>query len=299
MPVTCRFAPSPNGPLHLGHAYSALCNERVAAQWGGDCLLRLEDIDILRCTPALQEAACADLRWFGYPWRGPVRRQSEGTERYGVALGRLAARGLLFPCFCPRGAIAQAVGDDATWPRDPDGSPVYPGSCRALPPAIRAARIAAGEAHALRLDMRAALAALAGPLVWTEYREGIEAVCVPADPAVWGDAVVRRKDIPTSYHLAVVVDDADQGITDVVRGEDLFAATGLHRLLQALLDLPAPRYHHHRLLRDEAGRKLSKSRQSPALARLREEGVTPGEVRRRLDGLMTRPGTHGSSITSQ
>ncbi len=296
---SCRFAPSPNGLLHLGHAFSVLRNERVAERLGAHLLLRLEDIDRVRCTPALDQAMQDDLRWFGFGWTGPVRRQSERFAAYGAALDRLRDDGLLFPCFCTRGALSQALGGRPDWPRDPDGSPLYPGTCRALPAAECDRRIAAGMPHALRLDMGRALSLRSAPLDWREFRETAEGMVIPAEPAAWGDTVLRRKDIPASYHLAVVVDDADQEITDVVRGLDLFAATSLHRLLQVLLGLPAPRYHHHRLVGDALGRKLSKSTQATALAALRRLGHSPSQLRQRLDALMAGPRAQGSSVVSQ
>jgi glutamyl-Q tRNA(Asp) synthetase len=299
MDLLCRFAPSPNGALHLGHAFSALCNERVAERIGARCLLRLEDIDTARCTPALERGILDDLRWFGFPFAEPVRRQSACFPAYEAALARLADRDLLFPCFCTRGDILRALGNRPDWPRDPDGSPLYPGTCRTLSPAARAARLAAGEPHALRLDMGRALGATDSPLGWTEFWEGQEAVRIAARPTRWGDAVLRRKDIPASYHIAVVLDDADQGISDIVRGADLFAATALHRLLQALLGLPEPRYHHHRLVLDSTGQKLSKSRDAVPLAALRRQGLTPEDVREMLDAMMGPPAAQGSSVVSQ
>jgi glutamyl-Q tRNA(Asp) synthetase len=269
-----RFAPSPNGRLHLGHAASALLNARLAAETGGRFLLRIEDIDATRCRPEFEQAIYDDLRWLGLTWEEPVLRQSTRLRCYGEALGRLAARGLLYPCFCSRREIA---ADGAGRDRDPDGAPLYSGRCRALPAQTATARIAAGEPHALRLDMAAALAAAPDALFWAE---GPTCERIAADPAAWGDAVLRRKEFPTSYHVAVVVDDAFQGVTHVVRGRDLFHATSLHRLLQALLELPAPDYRHHGLITGGDGEKLAKSRGSPALADLRAQGRTPEEVRR-------------------
>ena len=283
-----RFAPSPNGYLHLGHALSALLNHDLARASGGTLLLRLEDIDRERCREAFAAAILEDLGWLGVAWAGTPRRQSEHFDAYRTALDALAARGLVYPCFCTRGAVlaasaARAAAEGRPRPLDPDGAPLYPGTCRGLPPAERARRIAEGWPAALRLDMAAALAAHPGPLQWHDCGDGEGAREVAADPAAWGDALVARRDVPTSYHVSVVVDDALQGVTDVVRGRDLFHATGLHRLLQALLGLPAPHYHHHRLVRDAAGHKLSKSRGAPALRDLRREGLTPADVRRRLD----------------
>ena len=282
-----RFAPSPNGYLHLGHAYSALLNARMAGESGGAFLLRIEDIDQSRCRPAFETAIYEDLSWLGLSWEEPVRRQSDHLDAYADALARLKERGLVYPAFESRAEIAQRVAaheDSGTpWPRDPDGAPLYPGSSRETSDGERARRIAAGDPYALRLDMAAALAQ-AGPLVWTETGAGPagERGEVAADPAAWGDVVLARKEMPTSYHLSVVVDDAVQGVTDIVRGRDLFHATSVHRLLQHLLGLPAPRYHHHRLILDAEGRKLSKSTQATALRALRAAGVTPAEIRGQL-----------------
>lgn len=276
----CRFAPSPNGPLHLGHAYSALRNRAVAARGAGRLLLRMEDIDLARCTPAFEAGIEDDLRWLGVEWEAPVVRQSERFALYAAALDRLAARDLIYPCFCTRGEIAAATGSGG--PRDPDGAPLYPGTCRALSSSARD-RLAARRPSCLRLDMARALATVSQPLHWSEFGEGTRENRVAADASAWGDAVLRRKDSPASYHLAVVVDDAAQGITDVVRGRDLSAATGLHRLLQALLDHPAPRYHHHRLVLDEAGRKLAKSRSSRPLATWRQAGAAPSDIERAIE----------------
>ncbi len=285
---TFRFAPSPNGKLHLGHAYSALRNRHLADERGGALLLRIEDIDVVRCTPAFEAAIQSDLTWLGIKWQGPVRRQSEHFACYAAALGKLTARGLVYPCFCTRGDIARALAGRLAWRRDPDGSPLYPGTCRELGHAERARRMAR-DGFCLRLDLGRAVAALGSALSWAEYHEGPHPVRMAAIPELWGDAVLRRKDIPTSYHVAVVVDDALQGVTEVVRGEDLLQATSLHRLLQALLDLPEPVYHHHRLLRDAAGHKLSKSRGSKTLAEWREQGLTPKQVRRLVEGLAGPP----------
>jgi glutamyl-Q tRNA(Asp) synthetase len=283
-----RFAPSPNGYLHLGHALSALMNFDQARAAGGRFLLRIEDIDGTRCRSEYETAIYEDLTWLGIAWDGQVVRQSEQFEDYRAALGRLEADGLIYPSFESRAEIATLVSDPAapgTWPRDPDGAPLYPGTARALSRSERARRIAAGEPYALRLDMAAAIAragAAAVDLAWTETGSGPhrESGIVAAAPARWGDVVLGRKEAPTSYHLSVVVDDARQGITHVVRGRDLFWSTGVHRLLQALLGLPAPVYHHHRLVLDAAGRKLSKSTQATALRTLRESGVGADQIRR-------------------
>lgn len=278
-----RFAPSPNGRLHLGHAYSALLNAKFACETAGRLLLRIEDIDHTRARPEYEAGIYEDLGWLGLAWETPVRRQSEHLDDYRAALQRLRGKELVYPCFCSRRDIATAISERpaaAIWPRDPDGSPLYPGTCRGLSPAAVAMRVAAGEPHAWRLDMAAARA-FAPDLAYTRFGLG-QVEPVTARPERWGDAVVARKDIGTSYHLAVVADDATQGVTHVVRGQDLEAATDLHRFLQALLELPTPSYHHHRLIRDERGGKLSKSLASRALADLRSAGTSAAEVRRSL-----------------
>jgi glutamyl-Q tRNA(Asp) synthetase len=279
-----RFAPSPNGYLHLGHALSALINFDLARATGGRFLLRIEDIDQTRCRSELETAIYEDLAWLGLTWETPVRRQSEHFEEYRAALRKLERAGLTYPSFESRAEIAALIaGRDATgsWPRDPDGAPLYPGTAHDLSQSERARRIAAGEPYAARLDMGAAIAR-AGALAWTETGAGPqgETGIVSAAPERWGDVVLARKEIPTSYHLAVVIDDAAQGITHVVRGGDLFWSTGVHRLLQSLLDLPVPLYHHHRLVLDAQGRKLSKSTRATALRTLRQDGATPADIRR-------------------
>lgn len=279
-----RFAPSPNGPLHLGHVLSAVLNARAARASHGRFLLRIEDIDRARSREEHVLAIFDDLAWLGLAWEQPVRRQSEHLALYEGALGALRARGLVYPCFCSRSAVlaAQAAPpEDGGSHRDPDGAPHYPGTCRGLGAREVAARLAAGERPAWRLDMAKALAAAgAAELCWHESDrpEGGAGHDEPARAGAWGDAVLGRRGISTSYHLSVVVDDAAQGVSHVVRGRDLFPATGLHRLLQRLLGLPAPLYHHHRLILDESGRKLSKSRHSPALQAIRAAGATPAEV---------------------
>ncbi|MCO5132524.1 MAG: tRNA glutamyl-Q(34) synthetase GluQRS [Xanthobacteraceae bacterium] len=285
-PPVFRFAPSPNGYLHLGHAYSALLNADLARRAGGRLLLRVEDIDPTRCKPEFEAAIYQDLDWLGLVWEAPARRQSDHFADYRAALDRLDALGLIYPSFESRAEIARVVAARearAPWPRDPDGAPLYPGTARRLPADERAALAASGAPYALRLDMAKALAR-AGALDWIEDGAGPggESGRVTARPQAWGDVILGRKETPASYHLAVVVDDAAQGVTDVVRGQDLFWATGVHRLLQRLLDLPAPRYRHHALLRDAAGAKLSKSTQATGLRELRAGGMTPAEVRRRI-----------------
>ncbi len=281
-----RFAPSPNGYLHLGHAYSALMNGLIARETGGRLLLRMEDIDVSRCRPEFESAISDDLRWLGLQWEEPVRRQSEHLGDYGGALDQLERRGLIYPCFCSRGDIAAAVSHQRDWPRDPDGTPLYPGLCKHLSAEARAKRFAQGEKASYRLDMDRALASLDTPLTWSEFGGGAVRQERQASPEQWGDAVLSRKDIATSYHIAVVVDDALQGVTDVVRGEDLFLATSLHRTLQALLDLPAPCYHHHPLVRDGSGQKLSKSLRAKPLRTFRQDGVSVRAVLARI-GLPT------------
>lgn len=288
MPPVFRFAPSPNGYLHLGHALSALLNADMARAAGGRLLLRIEDIDTTRCRREYETAIYEDLAWLRLAWEKPVRRQSEHYDAYRAALARLEAMGLVYPSFESRADIARLVAAKeaiASWPRDPDGAPLYPGDAKSLSAPDRKRRIDAGEPYALRLDMQEALAR-AGNLTWAETGAGPngETGAIAADPALWGDVILARKETPTSYHLAVVVDDAAQGISDVVRGRDLFHATAVHRLLQALLGLPQPRYHHHRLVLDADGRKLSKSTQSTGLRELRARGTSPSEIRR-LAGL--------------
>ncbi len=282
-----RFAPSPNGLLHLGHAFSALCNDVLARRMGGRLLLRIEDIDVTRCRPEFEAAIRDDLAWLGLGFETPVRRQSEHFGEYRAAAARLAAMGLLYPCFCSRKEIAAAVAaresqDQGIWPRDPDGAPLYPRTCRALGEDEARARIAAGEPHALRLDMERALVQAGGDLAYRRFEADGSESLVTADPARWGDAVILRKEISASYHLAVVHDDALQGVTHVVRGADLEAATDLHVLLQRLLGYPTPRYHHHGLIRDETGDKLAKSRASTPLAELRAQGMSADAIRAML-----------------
>jgi glutamyl-Q tRNA(Asp) synthetase len=276
-----RFAPSPNGYLHLGHALSALLNADMAATAGGRLLLRIEDIDETRCRPDYEAAIYQDLAWLGLQWEQPVRRQSEHYGDYRAALAKLDAMGLVYPSFESRAEIARLVEmRGGTWPRDPDGTPLYPGDAKSLSAAECARRMATAEPYALRLDMQTALKRV-GPLTWNETGEGPsgETGTIAADPAAWGDVILARKETPTSYHLAVVVDDAAQGVADVVRGCDLFHSTSVHRLLQALLGWPAPRYHHHRLVLDADGRKLSKSTLATGLRDLRGQGATVAAIR--------------------
>jgi glutamyl-Q tRNA(Asp) synthetase len=277
-----RFAPSPNGHLHLGHAYSALLNADLARGRHGRFLLRIEDIDATRCRPEYEAAIYQDLGWLGLAWEQPVRRQSEHFAAYRAAIERLDAQGLVYASFESRAEIARLVRAreaSGSWPRDPDGAPLYPGNARTLPAKEGARRIAAGEPYALRLDMAAAVAR-AGPLTWREQDADGRIAAIAADPAAWGDVVLARKETPTSYHVSVVVDDAAQGVTDVVRGSDLLAATAVHRLLQVLLGMPQPVYIHHLLILDADGRKLSKSTQATGLRELRAGGATPADIRR-------------------
>ena len=277
-----RFAPSPNGYLHLGHAFSALMNGLVARETGGRFLLRIEDIDATRCRPEFESAIYEDLGWLGLTWERPVRRQSEHLAAYQSALDSLEERGLLYPCFCSRSDIMAVVAPRPSWPLDPDGTPLYAGTCKHLSRQERARRLGAGEKASYRLDMDRAMRMAGYGLNWSEFRSGCELCEEDASPNVWGDAVLSRKDIATSYHIAVVVDDAAQGVTDVVRGEDLFMATSLHRILQTLLDLPAPNYHHHALLRDAAGQKLSKSLRAKPLRTFRHDGHSMESVLGRI-----------------
>ena len=287
-----RFAPSPNGLLHLGHARSALLNLEAAREVDGRLLLRIEDIDTTRCTPEFEAAIHEDLRWLGLEWEQPVRRQSEHFSDYAAELEKLRAMGLVYESFETRGDIRRAIADRPDWPRDPDGAPLSPFSRADMSEAERARRRASGEPYALRLDMVAALKVSGGAPGWQEFGEAGEH---PGDPRAWGDVVIARKEVPTSYHLAVVVDDAVQGVTHVVRGEDLRAATSVHRLLQKLLELPAPIYRHHSLLLDTDGRKLSKSLGSESLRAIRANGATPEDVRRLalMDAENQEPDRHG------
>ena len=281
-----RFAPSPNGPLHLGHALSALLNADMAAETGGRMLVRIEDVDVTRARPEHERAILGDLDWLGIDYEKPVRRQSEHADDYIAGLSRLTALGLVYRSFLSRTEMAAAITakearSGQPWPRDPDGVPLYPSIDRDRPAEEAEALAASGHPFALRLDMTKAVR-LAGPLSWEEFGDSLHGPgeTIVADPAAWGDVVLAGKSAPAAYHLAVVIDDALQGVTDVVRGRDLYHATAVHRLLQTILGLPAPRYHHHRLLVDAAGRKLSKSRGSEGLATLRAAGATVADIRR-------------------
>ncbi len=278
--IVTRFAPSPTGLLHLGHAYAAI----MAYESGDDFLLRIEDIDKGRSRDKFIQAIFYDLKWLGLSWDEPALRQSSRMGAYAEALANLKARGLVYPCFCTRAEIAAEIARAgeaqhfANWGQSGPGpeGPLYPRTCHTLPPEEARARIEAGENHALRLDVAKA-AALAGPLSFSEHGHRY-----PVDPLRFGDIVVARKDMPTSYHLAVVVDDAYQHVSLVTRGEDLLSATHIQRLLQALLKLPEPAYAHHPLVLDAEGRKFSKRDGAVSLQSLREEGLTPADIRARI-----------------
>lgn len=275
---TTRFAPSPTGQLHLGHAYAALFAEAAAApERGGRLLVRIEDIDAGRCRPEFIAGILEDLRWLGLRFAEPVRRQAEHLDDYAAALARLEAAGLIYPCFCTRAEILAEVQRSGGAPQGPEGLR-YPGTCQRLSAEERARRRESGQGYALRLDVDEALGRVTQPLRFHDEARGV----IAADPRPFGDVVLARKDAPTSYHLAVTVDDALQGVTLVTRGDDLLAATHVHRLLQALLGLPTPRYHHHRLQTDERGQRLAKRDRALTLRALREAGVTPAELRARL-----------------
>ncbi|MBA3676041.1 MAG: tRNA glutamyl-Q(34) synthetase GluQRS [Sphingosinicella sp.] len=268
--VVTRFAPSPTGRLHLGHAYSALLAHRFARDRNGIFLLRIEDIDPGRARPEYVDFILEDLEWLGLSFDDAIVYQSERLPLYSAALGRLKERALVYPCFCTRSEIAAEVAASAAAPQGPDG-PIYPGTCKHMSDDERVLRLQT-EAHAWRLDTAKGVA-LAGPIHW-QNDEGE----VRAEPGQFGDVIVARKDAPVSYHLAVTIDDAAQGVTDIVRGMDLYASTHVHRLLQALLDLPIPHYHHHPLLSGADGQRLAKRHGAPSLASLRDAGADPGEL---------------------
>lgn len=281
---TFRFAPSPNGDLHLGHAYSALFTQQAASSIGGTVLLRIEDIDHIRCLREYAAHALEDLRWLGFSWAGEPRLQSQHLDVYHAALARLREQGLLYPCFASRHEIRTHLADRPDWPTDPDGTPLYPGLHKQLTAAEIANLSALGRPMAWRLNMQRALERVGERLTFIELGGSTsdETGCLIAHPEHWGDVILGRKDIGVSYHIAVVVDDALQGVTHVTRGRDLFHATSIHRLLQCLLDLPEPLYHHHPLISDETGRKLSKSLGDRSLRSLREEGMTADDIRAQL-----------------
>jgi glutamyl-Q tRNA(Asp) synthetase len=279
MSITTRFAPSPTGYLHLGHAAAALNAWRHARAGGGRFLLRLEDIDPARCRPEYAAAILEDLVWLGLQWDGPVRMQSEHLAEYQTVLDDLSGRGLLYPCFCTRAEIVREIARSASAPHAPDGSPLYPGTCRDLVPAERTDRIAAGKTFALRLDVQAALRAVSHPLTYHEAQQGH----VACHPERFGDVVLARKDAPASYHLCVTHDDFVQGVTLVTRGEDLKPCTDVHRLIQALMGWPAPGYAHHTLQRDPQGRRLAKRDRAATLRAMRDAGIPPERIIARLD----------------
>ena len=270
--IVTRFAPSPTGLLHLGHAFAAI----TARDMGERFLLRIEDIDTSRCREEFVTAIYAELHWLGLEWDDPVMRQTERGDAYRAAIAALDGMKLVYPCFCTRKEIADEIARAVEAPHGPDG-PVYPGICRALSLDERARRIAAGMPYALRLDCAKA-AALARAMTFRDLNAGV----VTVEPMLFGDIALARKEMPAAYHLAVVVDDAHQGVTLVTRGEDLFAATHVQRLLQTLLDLPEPEYAHHRLILDANGKKFSKRDHAVTLKSLRENGVTPAEIRARV-----------------
>ncbi len=271
--IVTRFAPSPTGRLHLGHAYSALFAEAAARQSNGRFLLRIEDIDPARCRPEFEQGILEDLAWLGLQWETPVRRQSDHLGDYRAALERLESVGLLYPCFCSRKEIQAEIARAVVAPHGPEG-PLYPGTCRALSASERKSRISLGRPYALRLDVAAGLART-GPLTWQDLDRGV----ILAEPQLLSDVVLGRRDAPASYHLAVSLDDDLQGVNLVTRGEDLLAATHVHRLLQSLLDLATPVYRHHRLLTNDKGERLAKRDGAMTLAALRQAGHTPAEVR--------------------
>lgn len=278
-----RFAPSPNGQLHLGHAYSALFSADQAKRAGGRFLLRIEDIDLLRCRSEFVDGILEDLRWFGLSWEEPVRRQSEYFHKYKKVIEKLDDLGVLYPCYATRSEIKQAVSENSEHPRDPDGSPIYPGIYRdeqRIPDDARPYALRINHALALKLATEKSGERPA----FRENGSGPngETGTLPVTPEIWGDVVLGRKDIGVSYHIAVVADDALQGVTHITRGQDLFAATHIHRILQVLLDLPEPIYIHHPLINDDTGRKLSKSAEDESLKSLRDTGVTPEEIRAEL-----------------
>jgi glutamyl-Q tRNA(Asp) synthetase len=283
--TVCRFAPSPNGFLHLGHAYSALLNEKFARDTGGRFLLRIEDIDPVRCKPEFERAIFEDLKWLGLKWETPVRRQAAHLEDYRTALTKLREMELVYPAFLSRSQIKTLIMEQdssgTAWPRDPDGSAIYPGLERDEPWPKLEQMISQGRPYAWRLNVAKAMSVAGMPTDWTEVNTGTPQT-VLANPAAWGDVILARMDTPTSYHLSVVLDDAAQGITHVIRGMDLYHATSIHRLLQILLGLPELIYNHHELIMGNEGRKLAKSNNDPSLRDLRQSGVGSAEIRKML-----------------
>jgi len=272
-----RFAPSPNGELHLGHAYSALLNLKMARDVEGKMLLRIEDIDTVRCTPELEKQMLEDLEWIGFEWDEEPIRQSARFDIYQEALDQLMDQELLYPTILSRSEIKKLVSEKGeSWPRDPDGAPFYPGSERGLSADEQTAILGADTPYTLRLDMTKTLSKNTTELFWVEGEDNTN---IPAKPENWGDVVLARKDTPASYHLSSVIDDADQNITHIVRGKDLYHATSVHTLLQALLDLPKPSYNHHDLILDSEGKKLSKSNKDTSLRQLREIHKNPAAIK--------------------
>lgn len=272
-PYITRFAPSPTGRLHKGHAYSARLAYEAAQARKGRFLLRIEDIDTTRCKPEFVDALFEDLAWLGLTWETPVRIQSQHFADYQHALNKLREMGVAYPCFCTRKDIQAEIARAPSAPHGPDG-PIYPGTCRRLSPGERAARIDAGEQHAWRLDLQAALQITSQELTWQEEHAGT----IKAEPEQLGDVILARKDTPTSYHLSVVVDDGQQGVSHIIRGQDLFHTTHIHVVLQCLLGLPTPHYFHHKLLLDDKGERFAKRNKSVTLASLREQGLSPATL---------------------
>jgi len=287
-PYVTRFAPSPTGYLHLGHAFAAAYAADLAKRSGGRFLVRIEDTDRTRARAEFEAAIFEDLAWLGLTWEEPVRRQSEHFDDYAMALQHLKVQGCAYPCFCTRKEIEAEFAASVNAPHGPDG-PIYPGTCRALSAAEREQRLARGDQHAWRLDVAKAVALIDTPLAFEELGGGPNGergtIAVKGD--LFGDFVLARKDAPASYHLAVAVDDALQGVTLVTRGNDLFAAAHVHRLLQALLKLPVPQYSHHRLILDLSGKRLAKRDQATTLKHLRADGWTPARIREAV-GLTSR-----------
>ena len=276
--IVTRFAPSPTGLLHLGHAYSALFAFEAATRSGGHFLLRIEDIDFTRCRQEFEAGILEDLAWLGLEWETPVRRQSDHRHEYVIVAEQLRIRGLLYPCFCTRKDIQREIDASGAAPHGPEG-PLYPGLCRSLSDDERQSRIASGESFAMRLDLNRAIAEAGDHLEWMDLERGLQR----AQPEILGDVVLVRKDIGCSYHLAVVVDDALQRVTRITRGVDLFEATHVQRLLQALLSLPTPDYHHHPLICDPDGKRLAKRDEAETLRSLKSRGLSPHELRRRFE----------------
>ena len=283
VPVVTRFAPSPTGLLHTGHAFSALFAYESASRTSGRFILRIEDLDFTRCRPEFETAVEEDLTWLGITWKSPVRRQSDHLSDFAAAADSLQLQGLLYPCFCTRKDIQQEINAAGGAPHGPDG-PVYPGTCKHLSLSERNDRIAAGQSFALRLNLEKAIRITGSDLQWRDLAKGWQT----ATPEIFGDIVLIRKDIGSSYHLAVVHDDALQGVTLVTRGMDLFSATHIQRVLQSLLGLPTPEYHHHQLICDNNGKRLAKRDDAESLRSLRERGITADELRVRLFAKMSQ-----------